>query len=322
MAHPVNVLVTCSNRKTVSAPSHLKVRSLRKAPLKARAREWFQRLTGSTSGIVAADLYCGDHWAVARNLPLVAKKYGLDAKLWVCSAGLGLISSEAAVPAYSATFSLREPDSIYRQGDPETPEAASRTWWESAAEWSSLQRGAPRSLDSLSRHATGSPLIVAASPSYLGAILPDLERARKRLEDPRLLIIISAGTESLEGFEENLIPGDARFRALLGGALSSLNARIVERVLTDSTMWDLRADRLQVRFRRLLAKQPDLIKYERLPMSDAEVRIYIRKSLETNTAGTATRLLRSLRDDGRACEQKRFGALFRQVKEELYGSKV
>jgi hypothetical protein len=150
-------------------------------------------------------------------------------------------------------------------------------------------------------------LIVAASPSYLSAIVPDLTLAKKNLSDERLLIILSAGVGRLEGFEANLIPADARLQKVLGGARSSLNARLADKILRESDAKSLRADLLQVRFRKLLARQPELVQYDRTPMSDDEVRAYVRSSLEKDASGTASRLLRVMRDEGSAVNRSASG---------------
>ena len=46
-------------------------------------------------------------------------------------------------------------------------------------------------------------------------------------------------------------------------------------------------------------------------MADQEVRAFVRDRLADDPQATHTRLLRELRDSGRACEQQRFAGLFR-----------
>jgi hypothetical protein len=45
-------------------------------------------------------------------------------------------------------------------------------------------------------------------------------------------------------------------------------------------------------------------------MTDEAVVSFIRKMMEANPRYSRTRLLRLMRDEGMACEQKRFGNLF------------
>ena len=71
-------------------------------------------------------------------------------------------------------------------------------------------------------------------------------------------------------------------------------------------------------YAKLLAKQPDIPRYDRSPMSDEEIRHFIVLQLE-NEQLSRTPLLRRLRDSGRACEQSRFASLYRKVQEQLNG---
>jgi hypothetical protein len=50
-------------------------------------------------------------------------------------------------------------------------------------------------------------------------------------------------------------------------------------------------------------------------MTDAEIEDFIRDGITAEGTIPQTRLLRRLRDNGMACEQKRFGDLYRRVME-------
>jgi hypothetical protein len=59
----------------------------------------------------------------------------------------------------------------------------------------------------------------------------------------------------------------------------------------------------------------------RAPMTDPEVRTWIAGCLDSLAPPTsASAALRSLREFGRACEEKRFRALFKQVSSERVGT--
>jgi hypothetical protein len=79
--------------------------------------------------------------------------------------------------------------------------------------------------------------------------------------------------------------------------------------------WALRAPELQEHFRRLMDRQPDIPKYERVPMTDEEVRSYIKNAMNKEDRLSHTGLLRKLRSENRACEQKRFRNLFKELTE-------
>ena len=101
----VHVLVTCTNRKSMSVPPALHLDNVRGHTPVQRSREWIRCLVDLTDvPLVAADrLYVGEHWKVSRGLPSLAT--GHRTRLWVCSAGYGLIPADARVRPYAATFS-------------------------------------------------------------------------------------------------------------------------------------------------------------------------------------------------------------------------
>ena len=53
--------------------------------------------------------------------------------------------------------------------------------------------------------------------------------------------------------------------------------------------------------------------WNRIPQSDAQVRSHIVRMLASDAALTKTAALRRLRDEGVACEQKRFGVIFTEI---------
>ncbi|MDB4873532.1 MAG: hypothetical protein JWL97_4536, partial [Gemmatimonadales bacterium] len=62
----------------------------------------------------------------------------------------------------------------------------------------------------------------------------------------------------------------------------------------------------------LLAAQPPIPRYDSKRLSDQEVFTLISEAYVRSPGISASRLLRELRDDGYACEQQRFGLLFRE----------
>jgi hypothetical protein len=54
----------------------------------------------------------------------------------------------------------------------------------------------------------------------------------------------------------------------------------------------------------------------RIPRSDNDVAEFIRTNLAKFPSTSKTRLLQEFRDKGRACEQKRFGAIYAMVRNE------
>jgi hypothetical protein len=53
----------------------------------------------------------------------------------------------------------------------------------------------------------------------------------------------------------------------------------------------------------------------RKAVTDEDVRVFVRNALRANPQARHTTLLREYRESGYACEQKRFGRLFKEVEQ-------
>jgi hypothetical protein len=147
----------------------------------------------------------------------------------------------------------------------------------------------------------------------------DLEEASGRLADPGQLAVLSAGAEEVGSLGGHLLPCDARLQHLVGGARASLNVRLARLTLQHLDGVAPTLPVLRALFDRLRGGRVAALSAPRRPLTDEEVRRYIGAALREDSALRPTRLLRRLRDAGRACEQARFTSLFDQVREELHG---
>jgi len=122
----------------------------------------------------------------------------------------------------------------------------------------------------------------------------------------------------LPGLDDHLIPLDARLQTIAGGARRSLNIRLARKALLELDKNGPTLSALRKKFTKLLAEQPPATKYDRTPMTDAEVRGFIQKAIKEEPAIKFSPLLRELRDSGFACEHRRFASLFRSVQERIH----
>src|SRR5439155_12201897 len=163
----LNLVVTCSDRKTRPVPRSRMLRSVSAPSIDNRVQRWIETLEhGSEEGLPAVDLYAGDHWAVVRSLETVASGRGLDARIWVASAGYGLIPLRGLVRSYSATFASGHPDSV-ATGRGDHRRGLAQRWWAALSLWRRGGAGTPRSLRELATQEPTGVLLVAASPNYL-----------------------------------------------------------------------------------------------------------------------------------------------------------
>jgi hypothetical protein len=306
----VNVIVTCTKDKRQPVATDCQLRTVPRGSMSDRFNTWRERLARRRAERVAVrDLYAGDHWSTVRSF--ASSHFAID--VWVCSAGYGLVRMEDLVVPYAATFSGNHPDSVTRNVADLDSTTSSEEWWGHASRWKSDFRNRPRSIASLMSEYPHRSLLVVASETYLRAIANDLREGAKAFPDPDRLSILSAGVKQLSGLDEYLVPCDARLQPLVGGALRSLNTRLARRVLGECRHPPRRSS-LSRRYQSLLDKQPTLTKYDRKPMTDANVRKFISEQLASNPNLSHTPLLRRLREQDCACEQKRFAQLYRDVR--------
>ena len=289
--HEVNIVVTCTTAKTVSAPDDCRLRSVPAGTVCECAAEWHRRLRKHASeAISAADLYSGDHWRIARGI--CSSRFKI--RTWVCSAGYGLVRLTDRITPYSATFSAKHPDSVCRGVSGIQGRSLLSAWWDCLARSPGPSREAPRSLTELVEAYPRSPLIVVAPERYLDAVQDDLTAAAARFPDPEFLMIISAGTKTLGELDRFLIPCDARLQPLVGGIRRTLNIRLARKIVSESRSVPRLAD-LRRSYHKLLDKQPPLPIYDRRPMTDTQVLAYIRRELRRKADQAHTPLLRKLR---------------------------
>lgn len=314
----VNIVVTCTKRKRVPPALGLTLRDVQAPDLRTGFATWLDRLTGSRAeGITARRLYAGDHWSIVQTLESVAAASGLDAVVWVCSSGYGLIGLDTKIKPYSATFSSRHPDTICKWNGTDSRLENRISWWQLQGEWSGPDPSLPRSITKIAAADPESPLLVVASQVYLGAIVKDVQRAAQVLRDPDLLCVVSTGTNLVPGLEGNLLPSSAALQKSVGGSLRTLNIRLARIIIGESTTGDLRASRLIPNFRQRVAVELPLPRYERDAMTDDGIRQYIAEALNEGLEINWSSLLRGLRNSGRACGQERFYRLFQTTKTEL-----
>ena len=313
MSKKLQLIVTCTNRKRVEPEQELRLRNLASSfDTQDRAREWIERVERTVScAIPAGTLYIGEHWHVAKMLPEAATKAGFEPELWVLSAGYGLIHVRDHVKPYAATFSTRSPDavsSVVREFG---------VWWNELCQWDGPTVDRPRSISELAGQNPNAAILVVGSPPYLRAVYQDLRCAIDQLRSPDRVVVVSAGLNRYQELDRHLMPGDARFQNELGGARQALNARIALKVLEQTEYRHFNIHHVSTLLAKSLRSQSPLVKYDRTPMTDDEVKTYVEAELRRDSSLRKTPLLRRLRETGHACEQKRFGLLYFSVKETL-----
>ncbi|WP_375770403.1 hypothetical protein NR798_05775 [Archangium gephyra] len=322
MRTELHIIASCTDRKRAPVPLELHLRALREREPERRARRWWRNLWEHPHPTQpACDLYAGDHWRVVKELPALATEARFHPRLWVASAGYGLIPADAPVRPYSATFARGHADSVVPKADSRPTRELLRQWWRSLAREPGPAPGEPRLVQELARAAPRARFLVVASPAYIAALEEDLALAARALRHPEHLLVISTPAAASRGvLAPQWVPSSARLQSKYGGALSSLNARVARDLLVrarkkgEGSVMD--APSVQGYYGRLIHRSAPQKRFERTHMTDDEVMQFIaRESRMERFSWSAT--LRRLRDSGRACEQQRFRRLFHQYQERV-----
>jgi hypothetical protein len=161
-------------------------------------------------------------------------------------------------------------------------------------------------------------LLIALSESYASALSGDVQRAAARLGDRVGLVSIGSNSDKGSVRRASLvaqtIPGDARLKAVVGGAMQSLNVRLTRKIVQEAPRWFPSFRDLASLTASWLEAAPPAVAYDRVKLGNEALRQFIVDTLQTDPSTSHTALLRILRDSGRACEQARFRALFQEVK--------
>jgi hypothetical protein len=292
----VQLVASCTERKRAKVPDELRLRSVELG--ESRPAKWLAELERiPTTRKPARELYGGEHWQLVLELERQLGDAGREVRLWVASAGYGLVSADTQLKPYSATFVSSEPDGV--------PAAEASSWWDALCAGSSEKK----TLQSLAGEAD--TLVVIASAKYLRAMLPDLSRARHLQHDPERLIVFSGS--DLPELERSLVRVSDRVQTVLRGTKQGLAARTARHLLTQAPDWPPSAKAMKAAYARLVSGEPRPEAPNRERHLDDAVRAFITEQLDEEPSVGWTKLLRRWRDSGQACEQKRFRGLYQDV---------
>lgn len=297
------ILITnCAATKRVAAGEPVLLRKWTGSVCQ-RFHWWRNAIEKQVSTTTARECYAGDAWSQAIAAENVSPS---RSQLWVISAGLGLLSADESISNYSATFVNNELDSVAADLSGKTD------WWNLLVEWRRASTGIGCITD-LALENPKSVLMVAISSSYFSVIKDDLISARAALDSPDQLLVISAGTRPVKALGVSLLPIDARFENLVGGARATLNARMLRHIVEENRNGRIRAPQISKYLSAVATTLDSPRSFERRPLGDKQIATFIRKQSRSVSQSSASSLLRKLRDQGLACEQKRFHRIYKSI---------
>lgn len=302
------IITNCTARKRTFEPvARLGAAELRGGAAKV-AERWLQTIAATPKTTTAGELYLGR--AMSESKAVAAQ---LDASLHFISAGLGLAAHDDQVSNYDLTVA-----SGAGSLTPALAQAGSNTadWWQQLNEL----RATPLPLSRLVNHHRQTRFLLALPSTYLEMLCGDLGQVH---DSALARLYIFTSSRGVKALPEHLLPCVLPYDERLEGhkAYAGTRSDFPQRAMRHFVE-QLRAHRLARRTAREAVdealgslKKPSIPQRER--KADAEILELIRAQWDKH-AGNSSRLHRYLRDTALvACEQSRFGGLWRQVKAEL-----
>lgn len=291
MTPKLTVVVTCTERKSTPAAPECQVRSLPKRSLPERHDIWLRCLDSAVDKRPVGLVYAGEAWRRAEAVQRAAVTAGFETRMFVASAGLGLVSTSVLAPSYGATFTTGHADSVA------SSVSENRDWW------ALFGVVGGHTLADLAGDAT----LVVLSEAYASALDADLIRLATTPGDHLLV----GGSRDVAGLTR--LRSDIGLRHELGGTASSLNLRMAEEWLKNLPEPKLTGSQSMNRWVTWADGVRQSERYNRRVLTDALVLRFIHDVRRQYPGTSRTRALRMLRDSGLACEQARFAHLFTQA---------
>lgn len=301
-ASPLILITNCAATKRIAAGEPVLLRNWL-GSVRQRFHWWRKAINKQIPVTTVRDCYAGDSWS---QVVAAEKTSPTTNCLWVISAGLGLLPAGQTIPSYSATFVNNDLDSV-------TPDLLGKTeWWNMLVEWRRELTGIGCVTDLALRNPK-SVFIVAVSSTYLSVIKDDLVSAREALTSPDNLLLISSGTRQIPALGSSLLPIDARFENLVGGARATLNARMLRHIVEKYNSQRISASQVSEYLSSLTPYLAQARLFKRQSLTDEQIITFIRNQSVLRQRSSASALLRILRDGGSACEQKRFHRIYKTI---------
>lgn len=310
MTTDLHIVLSCTNRKRAPSDDYPRLRDVGLQDVSERAAAWIEMIGPRPPTTEASRLYAGEYWRAGMALAETAGQF-FATKVWILSAGLGLISAADVVPAYGATFSAGHRDSVVPAGTDRPPGDVRRDWWSLLASWRGpAPDGQPRTVNELAAAEPSATTVVCAGREYVNAIASDLKDARTSMGSPSRLLVFASGPPDaeLEGAWVG-VPGRVRMR--LGGSMASTGPRAAQAAIeAHGPTGELDPMSARALVRSLAEACAPLPRFDRKRLSEDEVASWISTHVASHPGATKSTALRRFRNDGMACEQSRFGRLF------------
>ncbi|MFQ5911337.1 MAG: hypothetical protein ACE5IJ_11560 [Thermoplasmata archaeon] len=176
-----HLVVSCVGSKTLGGP---RLRDIQGETVLERWTEWNEAIQervrrGPLSE--ATRVYAGSLWNAYLEVLEEFRTLGDECRLWIVSAGLGLVSGSTSIPGYGATFKPGKEDSVAKDFSGQLAVGWNREWWRLLTETGLVDE--PLTLSDLFGFLEpGEVLVMAMGGDYYSAVYENLGMARAKGE--------------------------------------------------------------------------------------------------------------------------------------------
>lgn len=306
------VLTNCTSRKASNDPSLCLGGYRGDKSLAAIAADWVALTQRTAATAPAGALYCGRPITDAR---WVAERSG--GRLYILSAGLGLVGADDLVPNYDATISGRGnwlADVLRRGSHP-----AGR-WWAALCE----AQGRPEPLLKLLGEECGGECfdikLVALPSSYLAMVAAEMGQLPEKACENLRIFTSPLGQRMLSGpLGRCALPYDERLEMLEGfkGTQADFPQRAMRHFVSHLMTQGQQIEGARSAVLGTLRECAKPQRPSRARLNDSEIKVLLRSNWADGKGRSSALLVQLRRHLGVACEQGRFRDLWREVREEM-----
>jgi len=317
----IHLITNCTNGKSSKLKHDVKIKDI-SVDTRFPSKQWLDNLQKQKDLVAAIDVYVGDHWSKVNEV------YNLDFPVWVVSAGYGLISAKQEIASYNATFNANNENSVSKLFAGESFVEKNISWWNEINAKEASHTNITGPIEELYRKNPSDIFFIVVPPNYLKVLAPELHKlATSGIINSENTFIFSSRQNLIPSLKNLFFQAKDDFCKNLGGSRISLNIRLASQILKELTLERAVAPQVKKLYNNLLTSASPAERFNRKKMTDEDVDNFIRCELLNISLkeASATKLLRILRDKGMACEQKRFGKLYKEfieikLKRELIGN--
>ncbi|MCC8970038.1 hypothetical protein [Bradyrhizobium brasilense] len=291
------VITTCSHRKFAKPTRAATPSSLARGIQTTVAAHWIAKVGGLNRWGAADAFYAGRAFGLARDAANLS-----TARFYILSAGLGIVPASRRIPAYGLTIAPRHEQSVRRKivGDFDPADWFS-TLLKSAHsdQWSDVASG------------TSGRILLALSRPYAEMVGASLSEAPPKMLERLRIFGASLEVALPAKLHAAIAPYDERLNAIFPGTRTDFAQRAMLHFVKSVAIKPSKGredDFAAVRSSLKGLQLPRQVQRPRL--TDDEIVAVIKRRLRMQSG--AARMLAALRhEEGVACEQARFGRLYR-----------